>query len=231
MTQAVVLFSGGQDSTTCLYWAMARWAGEVRALSMYYGQRHAAELEAAREIAARAEVPLAEYDLSGILRAIGGSALVDDGELKASGGYVDEAMPEGLPTSFVPGRNALFLAVAASVAVKLGARNIVAGVCQTDFSGYPDCRREFVSAIERALTLAMPSSCGPLRIHTPLMDLSKAQTVMLAHNLGDEAWRALGRSVTCYKGQHPGCGTCAACVERAKGFAAARLEDPACAST
>lgn len=135
-------------------------------------------------------------------------------------------MPEGLPTSFVPGRNALFLTLAGAVAVKLGAKSIVTGTCQTDYSGYPDCRREFIDAQELALTLAMPSSSGPIKIHTPMMFMTKAETVSLARSL-QGCWDALALSITCYNGQRPGCGTCPACVLREKGFAEAGESDPA----
>lgn len=221
---AIVLLSGGQDSTTCLYWALSQF-DEVHAVNIVYGQRHATELKAAEKIAKLAGVSYTKLDLR-VLEQIGGSALVGDGELAGSGGHVDDAMPEGLPTSFVPGRNMLFLATAASFAVRKGARSIVTGVCQTDYSGYPDCREEFVKAMQDAATLAMPSSCGPIEIHTPLMRLTKAETVQMAREL-DGCWEALAHSVTCYNGEIPGCGTCPACELRAAGFAAAGEEDPA----
>lgn len=229
MSKAVVLFSGGQDSTTCLYWARVAF-DEVVAVSVFYGQRHRSELEAAREIASLAGVRHRVLEVPA-LGALGGSALVDStSEIAGSGGYADAAMPGGLPTSFVPGRNALFLALAAAVAVKEGTRDVVTGTCQTDYSGYPDCRREFIDAQERALTLAMPSSCGPIRVATPLMHLTKAETVRLARRLPG-CWEALALSVTCYEGRRPGCGSCPACVLRARGFAEEEQSDPACEST
>lgn len=225
MKTAIVLFSGGQDSTTCLYLAKTMF-DKVVALSVYYGQRHVAELDAAREIASAAKVERYEVDMD-FLGQLGGSALIDDSrDLKGSGGLVDAAMPEGLPTSFVPGRNLLMLSLAAALAVREGARDIVTGVCQTDYSGYPDCRQEFVTALERAVNLAMPTSCGPLRIHAPLMQMSKAETVQLAKRLPG-CWEAIGRSVTCYHGHRPGCGECPSCKLRVKGFAEAGQEDPA----
>lgn len=225
MNNAVVLLSGGQDSTTCLFWAVTMF-DKVRALSIVYGQRHKAEVDAAREIAAVAEVPHDVYRIP-VLGQLADSDLVRaEAEIAGDGGRPDVAMPQGLPTSFVPGRNALFLTVAAAYAVKHGARDIVTGVCQTDYSGYPDCRREFIDAQERALTLAMPSSAGPIRVHTPLMHMTKAETVRLAKRL-DGCWHALRYSLTCYNGQRPGCGTCPACALRAKGFAEAGEADPA----
>jgi 7-cyano-7-deazaguanine synthase len=228
MSKAIVLLSGGQDSTTCLFWALTMF-DDVRAVSLVYGQRHEAEVDAARQIAEVAEV---EHDVVHlpVLGELSDSDLVRRGTaIHGEGGRPDVAMPHGLPTSFVPGRNALFLTVAAAYAVKHGARDIVTGVCQTDYSGYPDCRREFIDAQERALTLAMPSSAGPIRVHTPLMYLTKAETVALAKRL-DGCWHALRYSLTCYNGATPGCGTCPACALRAKGFAEAGETDPALAA-
>jgi 7-cyano-7-deazaguanine synthase len=225
MTKAIALFSGGQDSTTCLFLARAMY-DEVLAVSILYGQRHRAELQAAAHIASIAGVRHMVLEAP-VLGKLGDSALVDDSlTLTADGGYGDAEAPGGLPSSFVPGRNALFLTLAAAVAVKEGAKDIVTGVCQTDFSGYPDCRREFIDALEQSLTLAMPSECGPIRIHTPLMYLTKAETVTMAQRLGDDCWDALGYSITCYNGKRPGCGECAACELRIKGFAEANLIDP-----
>jgi 7-cyano-7-deazaguanine synthase len=221
----LVVLSGGQDSTTCLYWAKREFS-VLAAVSFFYGQRHASELEAAKEIARKAGVLHWNFNLP-ILGELGDSALVNtEKELLGSGGRPDVAMPDGLPTSFVPGRNALFLVSAAALAVKLGFKNIVTGVCQTDYSGYPDCRREFIDALEKAVTLAMPTSSGPIQVHTPMMTLTKAETVKLARELPD-CWDALALSVTCYHGKRPGCGTCPACDLRAKGFAEAGELDPA----
>lgn len=226
MTNAVVVLSGGQDSTTCLYWAKEKF-GQVQAVTFSYGQRHKAEVQAAEQIAKQAGVPWLHLNL-GVLGELGDSALIDQGqELQGEGGRPDAQMPQGLPTSFVPGRNLLFLSTAAALAVKLGTKNIVTGVCQTDYSGYPDCRREFIDALEKALTLAMPSSSGPLEILTPLMALTKAETVKLARVLPG-CWEALPLTITCYHGKRPGCGDCPACSLRAKGFADAGEQD--CAS-
>lgn len=226
-TKAAVLLSGGQDSTTCLYWALDLYKpDELVAVSVHYGQRHVTELAAASEIARGAGVRHVVLPLPA-LGFIGDSALLNKTlPLDAAGGRPDAQAPDGLPTSFVPGRNLLFLALAAAVACKEGARDIITGVCEADYSGYPDCRREFVDAMERTLNLAMPSSAGPFRVHTPLMHLSKLETVRLAERLPG-CLKALARSVTCYHGKRPGCGECPACVLRAKGFALANLTDPA----
>lgn len=224
---AVVLLSGGQDSTTALYWAKANGFDPLYALNVQYGQRHASEIKAAKIIAAHAGAKYETLRLD-VLAALGDSALVDTAKpLEASGGYVDEAMPEGLPTSFVPGRNAFFLLTAAAFAVKVGAKAIVTGVCQTDYSGYPDCRAPFIDRMAVMLNAAMPSSCGPFTIYTPLMDLTKAETVKLMRSYGDEAWWALGQTVTCYNGLRPGCGLCPACLLRIAGFEEAGEKDPA----
>jgi 7-cyano-7-deazaguanine synthase len=225
--KAIVLFSGGQDSTTCLYDAISRYGREnVVAVSIFYGQRHSAELDAARDIVALANVQHVELETT-VLSQLGDSALVTKTDaITGDGGYGDSAADGGLPTSFVPGRNMIMMAFAASVAVKYGATAIVSGVCQTDYSGYPDCRREFVDAMQKAATLAMPSDCGPIEIVTPLMYLTKAQTVALARVYGPECWKALGMSMTCYHGQRPACGVCPACELRAAGFAEEGEVDP-----
>lgn len=226
MSKAVVLFSGGQDSTTCLH--LAKTIHEkVVAVSVRYGQRHAAELEAAGLIAYMAGVKHVFLDVPA-LGALGGSALVDASQpLTASGGLVDAEMPQGLPSSFVPARNILLLTLAAAVAVREGAHDVYSGICQTDYSGYPDCRRPFVDALEETLALGLPSSVGPIRIVTPLMHMTKGETVRLAERLGPHAWEALKYTVTCYEGKRPGCDVCPACALRRAGFAEAGLPDPA----
>lgn len=224
----VILLSGGQDSTTSLFWAKHTWpVAPIYAVSMRYGQRHQVEVERARwiaDIAGCAGHTVFELD---VLAQLGDSALVNTtSPIEAQGGYADREAPEGLPTSFVPGRNAFFLLTAAAYAVKVGARRIVTGVCETDYSGYPDCRAAFISSMEAMLNDAMPSSCGPFLIHAPLMKLDKAATVRLALTL-DGCYEALAHTVTCYEGKVPGCGACPACVLRAQGFAAAGVPDPA----
>jgi 7-cyano-7-deazaguanine synthase len=169
-----VLFSGGQDSTTCLFWALRQFA-RVEAIAFRYEQRHAVELEQAQAIAADLGVPLAVRDLGPALA--GGSALTGPGDVDAP-----HALDPDLPASFVPGRNAVFLTLAAAHAYAGGIHDLVGGMCQTDFSGYPDCRRVFVDAMQTSLTLAMGRD---LRVHTPLMYFDKAQTWRLAAQLGE----------------------------------------------
>ncbi len=215
MTKALVLLSGGQDSTTCAAWAKARFT-EVYGISFDYGQRHRVELDCALDVAGKLNIPLKTT----VIPAFGGSALINDHKEVA-----DVGGPAGLPTTFVPGRNAVFLSVAAAYASTRGITNLVVGMCQTDYSGYPDCREEFRIAMEVALSAALPHSVA---IHTPLMHLTKAETIGLAQELG--VLRLMASTHTCYLGERPPCGECPACRLRAKGFKEAGLEDPLCCS-
>ncbi len=170
---ALVLFSGGQDSTTCLYWALREF-DRVEALGFNYGQKHAVELAQARLIAEQAQVPFREMDISGTLSS---SALTEhDKDVSAP-----HELNEELPASFVPARNALFLTLAAGQAMQHQIADLVGGMCQTDYSGYPDCRRVFVDSMQTSLSLALDTD---IRIHTPLMYLTKAETWRLANELG-----------------------------------------------
>ncbi len=208
MPGALVVFSGGQDSTTCLFWARERFEN-VRALSFFYGQRHSIELDMARSIAGEARVPLDVQDVSFISR-IGRSSLTDAGMVMDS-----EKPEEGWPNTFVPGRNMFFLGVAAVWAREHGMRDIVTGVSQTDFSGYPDCRDTFIRSMNVTLNLAMNEQ---FVLHTPLMWLDKAQTWELADQLGIfDLVRT--RTVTCYNGiVGDGCGECPSCRLRRQGL-------------
>ncbi|MGL4463693.1 MAG: 7-cyano-7-deazaguanine synthase QueC [Planctomycetia bacterium] len=195
--RALVLFSGGQDSTTCLYWAIQNFPAGVVALGFDYGQRHKIELEQAAKIAAMAGAPFHVLNTTGLL---GDSALTDPTR------GVDGAHPReaSLPATFVPGRNLIFLSLAASFAYSRGMSDLVTGVCQTDFSGYPDCRRVFIESLETTLSLALAPR--DFRIHTPLMYLDKADTFKLAADLGALAV-VLEHSHTDYNGdrteRHP----------------------------
>ena len=214
MPGAICLTSGGQDSTTCLFWAKQRF-DPVLALAFDYGQRHRIELEAAQMVCDLAGVPLTVLPLM-ILRDLGGSALIgSQAVLQTSGGR------GGLPNTFVPGRNLLFLTVAAAFAYQRDIHDLVIGACETDYSGYPDCREQTMVALAQALHLGMDY---PVQIHTPLMHLTKAQTVFLAQEVG--AMTALRYSHTCYEGAFPPCGVCPACVLRARGFSEAGVVDP-----
>lgn len=213
--KALVVLSGGQDSTTCLWWAMDKFGQEnVSALTFDYGQRHRIELECAQLVAKFAGVPQAKLPID-TFAVLGGNALTDNGI------EVGAESAGALPNTFVPGRNLVFLTYAAAYALPRAIGNIVTGVAQTDYSGYPDCRADTIAALERAISLGMEYD---FTIHTPLMNLSKKGTVMLANSLG--AIEAMSYTHTCYEGQRPPCGACPACILRAKGFAEAGIADP-----
>ena len=217
MSQALVVLSGGQDSTTCLYWALKKFgADQVETLTFDYGQRHRIELDCARQIAAMAGVPNRLLPIN-TFNALGGNALTDATVEVAS--EVNENTH--LPNTFVPGRNLIFLTFAAAYAYQRGIEQLITGVAQTDYSGYPDCRQNTLQALELAIRLGMDCQ---LTIHTPLMFLSKKETVELARSVG--ALETMAYTHTCYAGQQPPCGTCPACVLRAKGFAEAGIADP-----
>ncbi len=224
-TTALVLFSGGQDSTTCLADALSRYE-RVETLGFDYGQRHHVELDARQNVLAeiRRQFPqwaprLGEDHMLSldVLQQIGGSSLTDD---------VAFAMQaDGLPNTFVPGRNLLFLTLAGALAYRRGLQVIVTGVCETDFSGYPDCRDDTMKALQVALNLGLERR---LRIATPLMWIDKAQTWQMAQDLGGEPLveLILEQTHTCYQGTRDvrhdwgyGCGICPACELRAKGWA------------
>ncbi|MFC3873164.1 7-cyano-7-deazaguanine synthase QueC [Neisseria musculi] len=205
--KAVVVFSGGQDSTTCLIQAVRRYGSEnVEAVTFQYGQRHARELECARFIARDLGVRQTLLDLSPMQHITHNTLMDETAEIQAPAG--------GVPNTFVDGRNALFLLYAAVYAKSRNARHIITGVCETDFSGYPDCRDIFIKSMNVTLNLAMDYT---FQIHTPLMHLTKAQTWALADEMGclDYIRR---HTHTCYQGTAGGCGTCPACVLRERGL-------------
>lgn len=215
--RALVVLSGGQDSTTCLYWAIDRFGADaVDTVTFDYGQRHRIELECAQRVAEFAGVDNLILPID-TFAALGGDALTDPGISVERG--VDET--SGLPNTFVPGRNLVFLTFAAAYAWQSGIGHLVTGVAQTDYSGYPDCREGTITALQHTLRLGMESN---VTIHTPLMHLSKKETVELARDLG--ALPALAHTHTCYNGRRPPCGECPACELRARGFAEAGVEDP-----
>ena len=221
---ALVLFSGGQDSSVCLAWALARY-DRVETVGFDYGQRHAVEMEARQQV--RQAILSAFPDWAGRL---GPDHLID---LTGFGAIAETAMTsersfditeKGLPSTFVPGRNLVFLTYGAALADRRGLRDLVGGMCETDFSGYPDCRRDTIEALERALNLGMAQD---FRIQTPLMALTKAETWALAQDLGGAPLVDLicEESHTCYRGDRDrrhdwgyGCGACPACELRANGW-------------
>jgi len=223
---ALVLFSGGQDSTACLAWALARYP-RVETVGFDYGQRHAVELEARKRVRARiaAEFPAWAPRLGDdhMLEMRGFGAIA---ETAMTGERAFEITEKGLPSTYVPGRNLIFLAYAAALADRRRLSALVGGMCETDYSGYPDCRRATLDATERALNLGMEQD---FRIETPLMGLTKAETWALAKTLGGERLVAITveESHTCYAGERGalhawgyGCGACPACELRERGFVA-----------
>lgn len=207
---ALVVFSGGQDSTTCLFWAKQHFK-KVYALSFVYGQKHSLEVELAEKIAREAEVEWSVMDVSFISSLSSGCSLTDTSlEIEA-----EKAEGDTFPSTFVPGRNLFFLSVAAVRARELGIKHLVTGVSQTDFSGYPDCRDAFIKSLNVTLNLAMDEQ---FVIHTPLMWIDKAQTWALADELGVmDVIRY--KTLTCYNGiPGDGCGHCPACKLRREGL-------------
>jgi len=223
-TSALVLFSGGQDSATCLAWALERYE-RVETIGFDYGQRHAVEMQARQTVREQMVNVLPQWagrlgpdhvvDLTGF-GAIGETAMTTDRAI--------EADARGLPNTFVPGRNLIFLVAAAALADRRGLEVLVGGMCETDFSGYPDCRNDTIQAMSQALTLGLAK---PSPIETPLMFLTKAETWALAERIGGQALvqMIVEASHTCYLGDRThrhdwgyGCGSCPACELRAAGY-------------
>ncbi|WP_032093597.1 MULTISPECIES: 7-cyano-7-deazaguanine synthase QueC [Pasteurellaceae] len=205
--KAVVIFSGGQDSTTCLIQAIADYGRrQVETVTFRYGQRHAIELEKAAWIAQDLGVKQTLIDTSVISSITTNALMQDNAEIKPG--------PQGVPNTFVDGRNALFLLYTAIYAKGQGIRDIITGVCETDFSGYPDCRDVFIKSMNVTLNLAMDYH---FNLRTPLMYLTKAQTWALADELGALDYIRT-HTHTCYKGVEHGCGECPSCVLREKGL-------------
>jgi 7-cyano-7-deazaguanine synthase len=222
--RALVLFSGGQDSTTCLAWALDRFE-QVETVGFDYGQRHAVELACRPKIRAEIEARFENWS-----RGLGPDHLID---LQVLGQISDTSLTReikielgetGLPTTFVPGRNLLFLTFAAAIAYRRGIKHIVGGMCETDFSGYPDCRDETIKAMQLALNLGMAKS---FVLHTPLMWIDKGETWQLASDLGDDALVQIiiEDTHTCYLADRSnrlpwgyGCGECPACELRSNGY-------------
>jgi len=211
---ALVLFSGGQDSTTCLAWALDRFA-TVETVGFDYGQRHIVEMEARPRLLAAILGNDHVLPLEALHR-IGGTSLTSDMKI--------EMKANSLPNTFVPGRNIFFLTAAAALGYRRGITDLVGGMCETDYSGYPDCRDETIKSTAKTLSLATEKE---FTIHTPLMWLDKSQTWALARELGGDALVDLivEETVTCYQGDRThrhdwghGCGTCPACDLRAKGW-------------
>ena len=221
---ALVLFSGGQDSTTCLAWALSRY-DSVETIGFDYGQRHAIEMTVRPTLLQKMRAENPDWDRKlgddhvidlSLIAKISDTALTQDVEIKMQ--------ENGLPNTFVPGRNILFMTVAATVAYRRGLNVLVGGMCETDFSGYPDCRDDAMRALQVALNIGMATR---IKVETPLMWINKAATWQLAASLGGQALVDLIRTDThtCYLGARGtlhdwgyGCGTCPACALRARGY-------------
>ena len=210
--KALIIFSGGQDSTTCLWWAIKKWGREnVETITFDYGSRHKIELKCAKKIAKKLGVENFVYKID-VLKW-NKNALTDSS--------IKIKKTKTIPTTFVPYRNVHFLLIAATYARSKGIQNLVTGVCQTDFSGYKDCRNIFVKSFERMINHADDYQ---IVVHTPLMWLTKAESVNLMNDL--DGIDLLEYSHTCYEGKRPACGKCPACKLRLKGFKEAGIKDP-----
>ena len=220
MAKAVVLLSGGLDSSVALYLAKSK-GFEVIALSFDYGQRHARELRAAKEIAKKAGVT--DHQIVSLnMTSWGGSSLTDK-NIEVEDGDVNR---DDIPVTYVPARNMIFLSVAASVAEANEAQNIFIGVSEVDYSGYVDCRREFIDAMEKAVNLGTVMGAErnmPIRIHAPFVNMTKSEEIKLGMELGVD----FSLTWSCYRGGEKPCGKCDSCLLRAKAFAEAGFEDPA----
>lgn len=223
---ALMIFSGGQDSTTCLLWALNRFEN-VSAITINYNQRHSLEIECAKTIIERLNT--ADHDIDwlnrnpnikhDVIKMPFLSESIQSAMIQESDIAEDEAT--GLPTTFVPGRNILFLTVAAAIAYQRKIKHLVTGVCQTDYSGYPDCRDATIKSLQATLNLGLDYD---IIIHTPLMWKTKADTVRMMQKMGGiELYKY---THTCYKGERPACGECPACQLRLNGFKEAGIEDP-----
>lgn len=213
--KALVLLSGGQDSTTCLAQALSDFpgAGAVAGVAFDYGQRHNIELQQAEQIASLANIHLYKVDLPFISTLTHNALTRFDMDINTP--------TESLPNTFVDGRNLFFLSTAAVIAKQYQCHVLYTGVCETDYSGYPDCRHNFIQSLEQTLTLSMDYAFD---IRTPLMFLSKADTILLMKKHDKLDWYRYTH--TCYEGARPACGRCPACVLRLKGFEKAGIADP-----
>lgn len=218
MKKAVVLLSGGLDSAVALYLAMSK-GFEVHALSFDYGQRHNRELEAAKTIASKAGA--ANHQVVTLnLDSWGGSSLTDN-NMEVEEGDINRT---DIPVTYVPARNMVFLSIAASLAETIGAQNIFIGVSQVDYSGYVDCRQEFIDSMEKSINLGTVMGAEknmPIKVHAPFVNMTKAEEIKLGVELGVD----FSLTWSCYRGGEKPCGTCDSCLLRAKAFAEAGVED------
>jgi len=225
--KALVILSGGQDSTTCLFWAKQNY-NEVHAITFDYGQRHKVEINAAKKVAKLAQISSHEIiDVPNCL--ISSSPLTSKNDLELYTDYesMSEVIGNRQEVTLVPMRNALFLTIAANRAEAKNIKTIVTGVCQMDDANYDDCRQLFIDSTEKYINTALGHDhreTVPITVETPLMFLNKAESINLASKVG--ALEALAFSHTCYAGEYPPCGRCHSCVLRAQGFKDASVKDP-----
>jgi 7-cyano-7-deazaguanine synthase len=224
MDNAVVILSGGQDSTICLHWAIKKYK-KVYAVSFDYGQKHKIELMSAIEICRQTNIEHEIIKTQQILKST--SPLTDNTkELEEYDNYeeMDDIIGDRIELTFVPMRNALFLTIGANFALSKNCRTLITGVCQQDNANYPDCRQNFIDAQQETINKAL--GIDDFKIEAPLMNLSKAESIKLAIELDNECMNSLAYSHTCYAGEYPPCGKCHSCVLRAQGFKEAGVEDP-----
>jgi len=210
--KALVILSGGQDSTTSLGWALKNFDA-VEALTFDYGQRHRRELDCAIKVAELFKVKHRIVTIDSFSQLTSNAMMSEK--------LIETNQESGLPSTFVPGRNLIFVTFAAAYAYERKIANLVLGVSMVDYSGYPDCREETMKSLEKTISLGMDFS---FKLHTPLIHLDKKQTVLLAKELG--ILDTLKYTHTCYIGANPPCGSCPACILRAKGFSGAGVKDP-----
>jgi len=223
MDKAVVILSGGQDSTTCLHWAMSKYK-KIYALTFNYGQTHSIELDSAKKIAEMNNIEHEIVNVPNILKST--SPLTDKTQtLETYDNYeeMDEIIGDRIELTFVPMRNAFFLTLGANYALSKNCRTLVTGVCQQDNANYPDCRKTFIEAQQNTINEAL--GIADFKIETPLIFMTKAESIILAQKL-DGCMESMAYSHTCYAGQYPPCGKCHSCVLRAQGFKEANVIDP-----
>lgn len=223
MDKAVVILSGGQDSTTCLHWAMQKYK-KVYALTFNYGQTHKLEINSAIKIAVMNRIEHEIINVPDILKST--SPLTDKNQkLETYDNYeqMDEIIGDRIELTFVPMRNAFFLTLGANYALSKDCRTLVTGVCQQDNANYPDCRKTFIDAQQNTINEAL--GIADFKIETPLIFMTKAESILLAQKL-DGCMESMAYSHTCYAGQYPPCGKCHSCVLRAQGFKEAGVNDP-----
>lgn len=217
MTKAIVSLSGGQDSATCLAWTIHNF-DEVYTISVNYGQRHSRELQCSKDLSILANAQHFEIDARRFFNSLQINSAMHDTSKDVS---VQHEIFTHLPATFLPFRNLFLITAAAAKGLKFGVTNVVTGICQTDYSGYPDCRDEFRQNLETTLSSAIDTR---ITIHAPLMYLSKAATVKMMDGFGKMDWYKYTH--TCYNGVNPPCGNCPSCKLRIKGFEEAGFNDP-----